>query len=177
MKRIALAGAALALAVPGLATAADGTPSPKQAAKQACQEERTAVRSEVGKSAWKAIYRGNGLGRCIKARRSAEAEHQDNAAKQCKAERADAAFADSHEGKTFDEFYGTNKNKKNAFGKCVSGKAQEASEEDTEARVNAAKTCKEARKDSEAFADAWGTKKNAFGKCVSATAKAQGDSE
>jgi len=45
---------------------------------------------------------------------------QDNAAKQCKAERASL-------GETvFANKYGTNPNKRNAFGMCVSGKAKEA---------------------------------------------------
>jgi len=44
--------------------------------------------------------------------------------KLCKAERADANFAAGHGGKTFAEHYGTNANKKNAFGKCVSAKAK-----------------------------------------------------
>lgn len=38
-----------------------------------------------------------------------------NAAKACKAERASAASIEA-----FNQKYGTNKNKKNAFGKCVS---------------------------------------------------------
>jgi hypothetical protein len=46
----------------------------------------------------------------------------------CAAERSDPGFAAGHDGKTFDEFYGTNKNLKNAFGKCVSGKAHEEPE-------------------------------------------------
>lgn len=47
-----------------------------------------------------------------------------NSAQQCKAERSDPTFADTHGGMTFDQHYGTNKNLKNAFGKCVSGKAK-----------------------------------------------------
>jgi hypothetical protein len=47
-----------------------------------------------------------------------------NPAAACRAEREDAGFAASHGGKTFAEFYGTNKNQKNAFGKCVSSKAK-----------------------------------------------------
>jgi hypothetical protein len=68
---------------------------------------------------------------------------------------------------------------KSAFGKCVSEKAKakkaeadaedEAQEDD---RVNAAKTCKAAKKDDAAkFAADYGSKRNAFGKCVSRTAK------
>ena len=52
-----------------------------------------------------------------------------NAAKQCKAERRDENFAASHGGESFAEFYGTNRNNKNAFGKCVSKKAQEQNEQ------------------------------------------------
>jgi len=52
-------------------------------------------------------------------------ETDKNAAKQqCKAERADPGFAAAHQGKTFEQFYGTNKNGKNAHGKCVSNKAK-----------------------------------------------------
>src|SRR6266542_3688389 len=47
-----------------------------------------------------------------------------NPAQQCRAEQADAAFAAGHGGKTFAQFYGTNGNQQNAFGKCVSTKAQ-----------------------------------------------------
>ncbi len=65
-------------------------------------------------------------------------EEKVNAAKECKAEQADPDFAASHDGKTFDEFYGTNGNPKketpgalkNAFGKCVSSKAKAKGEEE-----------------------------------------------
>jgi len=51
-----------------------------------------------------------------KAQRAAEQKSLINAAKQCKAERASIGAA------AFAQKYGTNKNKRNAFGKCVSGK-------------------------------------------------------
>jgi hypothetical protein len=67
----------------------------------------------------------------------------------------------------------TNKSGKNAYGKCVAMKARHATEQETEARVNAAKTCKMLKAEQQAtFEAAYGTKKNAFGKCVSETAKA-----
>ena len=47
-----------------------------------------------------------------------------NAARKCKAERADANFAAGHNGKTFAQFYGKNGNLRNAFGKCVSAYAK-----------------------------------------------------
>ena len=72
----------------------------------------------------------------------------------------------------FGLLYGTNANKSNAHGKCVSKNAAGAEKDVT----NAAKTCKAERTaDAAAFAAKYGTnpnKKNAFGKCVSALAKA-----
>jgi hypothetical protein len=67
------------------------------------------------------------FGRCVAQKRRAEsrADRADivNAAKACKAERADWG-ADA-----FRDEYGTNENGRNAFGKCVSGKADEADDE------------------------------------------------
>jgi hypothetical protein len=82
----------------------------------------------------------------------------------CAAEKA--ANADA-----FKQTYGTNKNKSNAFGKCVSGKAKAAHA----ATQNAAKACAaEQSADAAAFAAKYGTNgkskgadKNAMGKCVS----------
>ena len=106
-----------------------------------------------------------------------------NAAKACKAERGTTAD-------TIEAFkqHGTNKNKKNAFGKCVSGKAKEKAkskneekdddEEEQEAEAKAIKVCKSERGTTaatvEAFNKKHGTnknKKNAFGKCVSKHSK------
>ena len=54
----------------------------------------------------------------------AEVQEFKNAAKQCAGERPDPDFASTHDGKSFEDFYGTNHNKRNAFGKCVSGRSQ-----------------------------------------------------
>jgi hypothetical protein len=99
-----------------------------------------------------------------------------NAAKACKAERATMGV------QAFKDRYGTNANKANAFGKCVSGKAKKNKDEEPEdeaedARENAAaKTCKAERESMgvEKFRDTYGTnanKTNAFGKCVSKHSK------
>ena len=97
---------------------------------------------------------------------------EKNAAKACKAERGTTGAALT----AFKEKYGTNVNKANAFGKCVSAKAKEAKEQE-EARENAAKKCKAERESGlQAFKDKYGTNANnanAFGKCVSKLAKAQ----
>jgi hypothetical protein len=71
---------------------------------------------------------GNAFGKCVSGKAQAATAAQQsaelNAAKQCKAQRADASFAANHGGKSFGDFYGSNGNKKNAFGKCVSALAK-----------------------------------------------------
>jgi hypothetical protein len=75
----------------------------------------------------------NAFGKCVSAKAkegtAAQQSAQLNAAKQCKAQRADAGFAAAHGGKTFAQYYGKNGNLRNAFGKCVStlAKAQPTS--------------------------------------------------
>ena len=105
----------------------------------------------------------------------------NNPAKACKAERGTTAQSIA----AFNAKYGTNANKRNAFGKCVSMKAkqqQEAAEQQA-AEENAAKKCKAERgttaQSIAAFNAKYGTnanKRNAFGKCVSKLAKANGSS-
>ena len=84
-----------------------------------------------------------------------------NAAKFCKALRADMGAT------TFKQTYGTNKNKSNAYGKCVSKHARTVDEIDSDA----VKNCRAEREaDPVAFANKYGTgknRKNAFGKCLS----------
>ncbi len=103
---------------------------------------------------------------------------EQNAAKACKAERAQMG------AQAFAAKYGTNANKANAFGKCVSGKVKKAeaeAEASEQARENAAKQCKAERTalGVEAFKNKYGTnanKANALGKCVSKHAKERGTS-
>src|SRR5215470_17532703 len=72
----------------------------------------------------------------------------------------------------FKLLYGTNADKSNAFGKCVSRRASQNAAN----RANAAAQCTSARDaDAAGFAAKWGTgpnHKNAFVRCVSLTAKA-----
>jgi hypothetical protein len=96
---------------------------------------------------------------------------KSDAQKQCRAERTAMGT------QTFRDTYGTNKNKKNAFGKCVSHRTNQNKATEKTAKKNAAKECKAERAaDPAAFQTQYGTgknKKNAFGKCVSQKAKAQ----
>jgi hypothetical protein len=149
----------------GPKAAAAQEPAPVVTPKQACKAEKHAMGTQLFKKTYAAKSTSKAMQACMVKIAPAVEAAAENAAQDCKAERtADPA--------AFTEKYGTNKNKKNAYGKCVSGKAQEATEEETEARVNAAKTCKTMRADDRAGFDAkYGTKKNAFGKCVSTTAK------
>ena len=81
----------------------------------------------------------------------------------------------------FKDKYGTNANKANAFGKCVSGTVKKADElRPTTGREERGEDvqggAREARR-SQDFKDKYGTnanKANAFGKCVSKLAKAHG---
>jgi hypothetical protein len=164
---LAAMGLALVLLIP---TGAIAKPDKSEvdAAKAQCKAERGASRA-----AFKANY--NGFADCVgKKAKEEEAENEEaakNAAKECKAERDLNAEA-------FKTQYGTNKNGKNAFGKCVSSKASEkkaamdaADAQEIAEIKNAAKECKAERDlNAEAFKTQYGTNKNgknAFGECVS----------
>jgi hypothetical protein len=138
-------------------------------APAAAAAEKHAMGTKLFKQTYAAKSTSKAMKACVAKREPAAETAAKNAAKECKAERA----ADPE---AFAEKYGTNKNKKNAYGKCVSSKTQEATEAETEARVNAAEACKAERaEDPDAFAEKYGknkNKKNAFGKCVSQKAKA-----
>ena len=105
---------------------------------------------------------------------SAPAAHEPSPSQQCRAER-------TADPEAFKQKYGTNRNKSNAFGKCVSKQRREARREHRQHRRNAARECREERAaDAEAFKQKYGTnrnKSNAFGKCVSAKVKEQQNSQ
>ncbi len=181
MRRLLLPSIGLALLVaPAGALAQPSSTDHSNAAKE-CRSERgtTSATREAFKARYGTNKNGkNAFGKCVSKRSRAEESQREtaaqNAAKACKAARASdpAGFAQQ---------YGTNKNGKNAYGKCVSQKAQEKKDAADAADAkkikqikNAAKTCKTMRTDDPSgFAQKYGTKKNAFGKCVSSTAKAK----
>jgi len=105
-----------------------GNSAAAQSPAQLCAEQlRT-----MGAANFRTTYAPNGngknsMGRCVSRQNQVADTAADNAAKKCKAERADANFATSHQGKTFKEYYGTNPNQANAFGKCVSKYAKQQS--------------------------------------------------
>lgn len=184
MYRIALAASLCLLAAPVAASAS--SPAAPGSPAQQCKTERTGMRI----AAFKATYgtnhnRSNAFGKCVskraKAADAADRQATANAPQMCRAEQSDPNFAATHASKTFEQFYATNKNGKNAFGKCVSRKANEQSQttqqDQVTADVSAAKQCKAERTSlgREAFALKYGTnrnRRNAFGKCVSRKAPA-----
>jgi hypothetical protein len=102
---------------------------------------------------------------------SAPAPTTPSASKQCRTERSAMGL------ELFRQTYGTNKSKRNAFGKCVSKRTHATTEAAKEAKQNASKECAaEKTADPAAFTQKYGTGKhgaNAHGKCVSQKAKSK----
>jgi len=98
-------------------------------ASRECRAERNDIGAEPFANKYgKNANKRNAFGKCVSGKvkdELAESRKQKvNAAQQCRAERSDPNFAATHDGKTFEQFYGTNANQRNAFGKCVSTKAK-----------------------------------------------------
>jgi len=183
MRKTATATALLVLALAGVARADDGgSTAAGSTAEKLCRAERGT--SDATRAAFAQKYgtnknKKNAFGKCV----SKQTTVQDD---QAGAARSDAqAACRTEQGTTpeseaaFAQKYGTNKNKKNAFGKCVSQKADDTVKQDDAAEVSAAKACSTERGATDAsraaFAQKYGTnknKRNAFGKCVSQKAKA-----
>jgi len=155
MKKLLILAALLCLAVPaahaappagkgkpedpGASASAPGQSAQKNAAK-ACKAERgtspqtiAAFKEKYGSNANTA----NALGTCVSAKAKAmqkaserEQEAELNAAKKCKAERGTTPESMA----AFKEKYGSNANKANAFGKCVSKLAKQQGTKDDEQR-------------------------------------------
>ena len=166
MKKLLLAAAlSAAVVAPSAALAQDPAPSDFKNAAKYCK----AFKTGSGAANFASMFgtKKNAYGKCVSQtakKNAAEDAAQEKAAKEAAREECRAVKTEGS---------------KNAFGKCVSAKAKakkaaadkedEAQEDD---RINAAKSCKAAKKaGAAAFGTKWGTKRNAFGKCVSATAK------
>ena len=177
MKKITLvAGLALILVVPAVSVA---KPAPDKGDKRAAKAECKTLRGQTDatREAFRTQFRN--FAACVKAHAADEAQEEQsahtNASRECRTERGTT----DETRDAFNEKYGTNGNKKNAFGKCVSQKAKakekaadaEDQQEATEFK-NAAKECDDMRDNqADTFAAQYGTAKNAFGKCVSQKAK------
>lgn len=132
-----------------------------------------ALRAQLGKSLFNQTYGKNAndqnaFGKCVSATAKAQVGNEVSASDSCKAQQSDPNFAADHGGKTFEQYYGTNADGSNAFGKCVSSTAKASSQAQGHAIVNAARACRSEQKaDPAAFKTKYGT----FGKCVAIKAK------
>jgi hypothetical protein len=176
--RILIVSALALLALPAI-----GLANPPAQAKADAVRACNAQKAALGEATFKQTYgtnagRSNAFGKCVLRMTQAAVKAQASATSACQAERADANFSASHSGKTFDQFYGgQGKADKNAFGKCISMKAQAQIAQVVTAYKNAAKACKAERTSvgETAFKNKYGTnanKSNAFGKCVAKLASA-----
>ena len=122
-------GVLVALAVtPAAAMATDSTPSTKSPAK-ACKAERAADREAFKQKYGTNESKSNAYGKCVAAKRREARQRRrearqlrQRASRMCREERAADAEA-------FKAKYGTNRNKSNAFGKCVSQTARALKEQ------------------------------------------------
>jgi hypothetical protein len=203
MKRLMTGVCAVSMAVAVAGTASAEAPNRadfKNAAKY-CKALRTSSGSpEAFAEAVRAVTSArkvtvkNAYGKCVSSQAKSEVKDDQQALStaksDCKAEQAqpDEEFSSTtgHDGKTFAQFYGTNKNGRNAYGKCVSQHAraeENQADQENKNEVNAAKECKAEKAQSDedfglthggmTFTQTYGTSRNAFGKCVSSKAKAK----
>ena len=164
-----------ALVVPAAAFAADGpTGQDRENAARTCKGLRATMGATLFGQAYGTVQtnRKNAMGRCVSQHARAERENRVSARDACAAEQDDPNFPASHDGKSFQQFYGN-------FGRCVSSKARSARAEERSDTLSAARQCKAERSQGlAAFREKYGRNandRNAFGKCVSALAKAQND--
>ncbi|TML80143.1 MAG: hypothetical protein E6G07_06670 [Actinobacteria bacterium] len=126
MRRTILVVAAMAaMAIPAISIADQPSQQNEKNAAKFCK----ALRDAAGKDNFRSMFGGgkNAFGTCV-SKNAKKDQQQDktahaNAAKQCKAEQAQDPAA-------FKQKYGTNKNKSNAFGKCVSQKSKQKDQQD-----------------------------------------------
>jgi hypothetical protein len=109
----------------------------------------------------------NAFGKCVSATARLQSGNELSASATCATQQADPNFAAGHGGQTFEQHYGTNADRSNAFGKCVSGTARTASTAQAHAIIDAAVTCKAQRKSDPA---AFASKYKRFSACVKALA-------
>jgi hypothetical protein len=132
-----------------------------------------AIRAQLGNAIFDQTYGKNAndrnaFGKCVSATAKSQGQSEISASASCKSQQSDPDFAANHGGMTFAQYYGTNADDSNAFGKCVSSTAKAASHGHSQAVVNAARTCKSERKADPA---AFKAKYKTFGQCVRQNAK------
>ena len=165
MKRILLA-LVVAAALAPIAALAGASPSTTRA-----QQDCSKLRTSMGTAAFNQAYPN--FGACVSAYAPVENHVQASAHATCTSQDSDPTFAATHDGKTFDQYYGTTadngKGKSNAYGNCVSQKASGKTAQQQNTQSNAAKKCKAAPLKDQIGATPK-TYRN-FGACVAAQVK------
>ncbi|HSC49811.1 MAG TPA: hypothetical protein VLD16_06050 [Gaiellaceae bacterium] len=140
---------------------------------RACAALRTQMTATVFKQSFGTnANHSNALGKCVSIVARTESSDLVSAAQSCLAESTDSSFPSTHDGKTFQQFYGTNADLSNAFGNCVLKKLQASNALLMQSLLKASKTCKAMRRtDPVAFRQKYGARPNAFARCVSTQAK------
>ena len=138
------------------------------------------LRAAMGVTAFAHAYKT--FGACVSSYAPVEKQVNVSATATCTAEQADPNFASTHDGKTFDQYYGTGKHDRNAFANCVAAVTKADRKAEQQGRMNPARTCRALRTQmtTPVFNKTYGknaNSKNAFGKCVSATAHTQVNNE
>ena len=153
-----------------------GTSSSATSARSDCLK----LQAAMGTTAFAQAYQT--FGACVSRYAPVEQQVTTSAKATCTAQQADPNFAATHGGKTFAQYYGTGKNDRDAFARCVSTVAKANQQAEQQGRLNPARTCRALRTQLTAsvFDQTYGKNandRNAFGKCVSMTAKAQAHNE
>jgi len=180
MKKILIAASLAALVLPAASLGSGPTGQDRENGARACRALRTTLGQDVFRLTYGTVQsqRKNAMGRCVSQWAHASQQARVSARASCSAEQADPNFAASHNGMSFDQFYGIGPKHRNAFGQCVSSKAKASLEQQQTATQNAARSCRAERSsmDGAAFRAKYGKNandRNAFGKCVSQLAKSK----
>jgi hypothetical protein len=174
VRRLILVFVVVAVLAPVAASA--GTSPSATSARADCAK----LRATMGTTAFAHAYAT--FGACVSRYAPLEQQVTVSATATCTEQQADPNFAATHDGKTFAQFYGTGKNGKDAFARCVSTVAKANRQAEQQGRLNPARTCRALRTQltRSVFDQTYGKNandRNAFGKCVSTTAKSQANNE
>lgn len=169
MKNTLIALIVAAVVAPAAALAG----GPSNDATKSAQADCTALRAKVGATAFTAAY--SSFGACVSRYAPIQQQSITSANDSCTAQQADTSFAAAHNGKTFDQFYGTGKKANNALGNCISMLAKASAQAERANRLNPAQTCRASQK--QMGATAFSALYRTFGKCVSVVARAQNQNE
>jgi hypothetical protein len=174
VRRLILVFVVVAVLAP-VAASAGASPS-ATSARADCAK----LRATMGTTAFAHAYAT--FGACVSRYAPVEQQVTVSATATCTAQQADPNFAATHDGKTFAQFYGTGKNGKAAFVRCVSTVAKANRQAEQQGRLNPARTCRALRAQltRSVFDQTYGKNandRNAFGKCASTTAKSQANNE